>query len=107
MVATHVFGSICKVINIDNHVTIGIVSKYLVGMESVKNIRGNWKGLRKGERGIPYPIPPIHFCRDSHSSFWASKSFLVPLSGSNEGRVGNHASRGNHSTLKDFLLKRG
>ena len=45
-------------------------------MESVKNIRGNWKGLRKGERGILLPIPPIHFCRDSHSSFWASKSFF-------------------------------
>ena len=76
-------------------------------MESVKNIRGNWKGLRKGERGILLPIPPIHFCRNSHSSFWASKSVLVPLSGSNEGRGGNHASRGNHSTSKDFLLKRG
>ena len=45
-------------------------------MESVKNIRGNWKGLRKGERGFPYPIPPIHFCWDSHSSFWAWKSFF-------------------------------
>ena len=45
-------------------------------MESVKNIRGNWKGLRKGERGILLPFPPIHFCRDSHSSFWASKSFF-------------------------------
>ena len=30
-------------------------------MESVKNIRGNWKGLRKGERGILLPIPPYSF----------------------------------------------
>ena len=76
-------------------------------MESVKNIRGNWKGLRKGERGIFLPIPPIHFVRTLIPFFGLRNHFLVPLSGSNEGRGGNHASRGNHSTSKDFLLKRG
>ena len=74
--------------------------------ESVKNIRGNLKGLKKGERGILLPIPPI-FVGTLIPLFGLRNHFLVPLSGSNEGRGGNHASRGNHSTSKDFLLKRG
>ena len=60
MVPTNVFGSICKVINIDNHVTIGIVSKYLVGMESEKYKR-ELEGFEKGREGNSSSYPPYSF----------------------------------------------